>query len=45
MESTQLNLHADPADQIIAATARIMGVPLVTSNKRLRESKQVETVW
>lgn len=45
VESTQLNLHADPADQIIAATARIMGVPLVTSDKRLRESKQVETVW
>ncbi len=46
VESTQLKgMHADPADQIIAATSRVTGMPLVTSDKRLRQLKGVETVW
>jgi PIN domain nuclease of toxin-antitoxin system len=46
VESTQLKgMHADPADQIIAATSRVTGVPLVTSDKRLRQLQGVETVW
>ena len=35
----------DPADRIIAATARAEGVPLVTRDTRLRRSPLVETVW
>lgn len=46
VESTLIRgIHADPADQIIAATSRIMGMPLVTSDKRLRQLQSVETIW
>jgi PIN domain nuclease of toxin-antitoxin system len=46
VESTMLKgMHADPADQIIAATSRVSGMPLVTSDKRLRQVHGVETVW
>ncbi len=46
VESTQLKgIHSDPADQIIAATSRVTGMPLVTSDKRLRLLQGVETVW
>jgi len=46
VESTLLKgIHADPADQIIAATSRVSGIPLVTSDKRLRQLQGVDTVW
>src|ERR1700685_3526401 len=35
----------DPADRLIAATAMVGGMPLVTADARIRESKVVETVW
>jgi PIN domain nuclease of toxin-antitoxin system len=35
----------DPADRLIAATAMVEGVPLVTADARIRQSKVVETVW
>ncbi len=35
----------DPADRVIAATARAEGLPLITSDSRLRRSPLVETVW
>jgi PIN domain nuclease of toxin-antitoxin system len=37
VESTQLPqpFHRDPADQMIVATARVLGLPLVTSDQRL----------
>lgn len=37
--------HGDPADQIIVATARRRGVPLVTADTRIREYGHVKTVW
>jgi PIN domain nuclease of toxin-antitoxin system len=39
LESVHLpgNLHADPADRIIAATARIVGATLLTKDSRLIE--------
>ena len=36
---------ADPADRLIAATARTEGVPLVSRDARIRASPVVETVW
>jgi PIN domain nuclease of toxin-antitoxin system len=36
---------ADPADRIIAATARSEGVALVSRDERLRASRLVDTVW
>jgi PIN domain nuclease of toxin-antitoxin system len=35
----------DPADRLIAATARAEGVPLVSRDAALRASPLVETIW
>jgi len=35
----------DPADRLIAATARAEGLPLVTKDKRIRATPLVKTVW
>ena len=35
----------DPADRVIAATAILEGIPLVTADQRIRESGLVETIW
>lgn len=47
IESTRLpgGFHRDPADQIIVATARIFGCPLLTTDERLRSYPHVETVY
>ena len=46
LESTLLQgMHADPADQVIAATSRLSGMPLVTSDIRLRQLQSVEALW
>ncbi len=36
---------ADPADRLIAATARAEGLGLVTSDERIRASPLVKTIW
>jgi PIN domain nuclease of toxin-antitoxin system len=36
---------ADPADRIIAATARAHGLPLVTKDRRLQDSPLLQTIW
>lgn len=38
-------MHGDPADRIIAATARRLGARLVTADERLRGLPDVVTVW
>jgi PIN domain nuclease of toxin-antitoxin system len=46
VESTVLRgFHSDPADQIIAATSRILGLPLVTSDRQILEFSEVDTIW
>ncbi len=35
----------DPADRLIAATARAQGVPLVTADERIQASRLVKTIW
>ena len=35
----------DPADRLIAATARAHALPLVTADRAIRRSPLVETVW
>lgn len=46
VESTRLpgEFHRDPADQIIVATARVYGCPLMTSDSKLLEYPHVETI-
>jgi PIN domain nuclease of toxin-antitoxin system len=39
--STVLDFGGDPADELIAATSVIHGVPLVTRDRRIRESRLV----
>jgi len=46
VESTDLRgFHRDPADQIIAATSRILGLPLVTSDKQMLVYPAIDTIW
>jgi len=40
-QSTRLDFRSDPADELIAATSLVHGVPLVTRDRRIRKSKQV----
>jgi PIN domain nuclease of toxin-antitoxin system len=39
------DLHGDPADRIIVATALDLGVPLVTRDRKLQAYPHVRTVW
>ncbi len=43
--SVQLGLHGDPADRLIAATAIEQDATIVTSDKNLRRSRLVPTLW
>jgi PIN domain nuclease of toxin-antitoxin system len=46
VESTQLRgFHRDPADQMIVATSRVLGMPLLTSDRRILDFGEVEAVW
>ena len=38
-------MHGDPADRIIAATAIVLNAPLVTADAKLRTVKTVKTIW
>jgi PIN domain nuclease of toxin-antitoxin system len=46
VESTKLQgFHQDPADQIIVATSRILGMPIVTSDGKILDFLGVESIW
>jgi PIN domain nuclease of toxin-antitoxin system len=46
VESTQLQeFPRDPADQIIVATSRVLGMPLVTADQQISRFGGVEIVW
>jgi PIN domain nuclease of toxin-antitoxin system len=40
-QSTQLDFQSDPADELIAATSIVHQVPLVTRDRRIRQSRLV----
>jgi len=40
-QSTRLDFHGDPADELIAATSVVHDVPLLTRDRRIRRSKRV----
>lgn len=45
IESTRLQgFHKDPADQIIVATARLLGVPILTADTKILEYGGVQTL-
>ena len=43
--SLPVGFPRDPADRLIAATARAHALQLVTADRAIRESSAVETVW
>lgn len=43
-ESVRLPALRDPADQLIVATARISGMRLITSDRRIRKSGAVQVI-
>lgn len=43
-QSTMLDFHGDPADEIIAATSIVLGLPLLTRDAHIRKSKIVPLV-
>jgi len=46
LDSLALDLpHSDPADRLIAATARLLGASLVTKDERMRAWDGVSTIW
>jgi PIN domain nuclease of toxin-antitoxin system len=47
LKSVQLpgELHSDPADRIIIATAISLGAFLVTKDDKIRNYQHVKTVW
>ncbi len=46
VESVQLpgSFHRDPADQLIVATARVHGCPLLTSDEKIQQYDHVDTI-
>lgn len=41
LQSTRLDFRSDPADELIAATSVVHGVPLLTRDRRIRASRMV----
>ena len=35
----------DPADRVIGATALVEGVPLITADREIRNSRALQTIW
>lgn len=42
--STALDFHSDPADELIAATSVVYGIPLMTRDRKIRGSQMVPLV-
>lgn len=40
-----IDFPRDPGDRIIAATARVEGIPLITADQRIQASKLIKTIW
>ncbi len=45
IKSIELDLHSDPADRIIVATALSLGASLVSKDEKLRSFKKIKTIW
>ncbi len=47
IKSVELNnkFHEDPADRMIVATSLILDAKLITSDKKILNSKKVQTIW
>ena len=45
LAQSDLFLHGDPADRIIAATALAHGAPLVSADAQLRRIRKLKVIW
>lgn len=45
IRADRLDMHADPADRFIVATAIEHGTKIATKDKALRRLRSIETVW
>lgn len=45
VHADELEMHADPADRFIVATALRHGVPVLSKDRLLRSLRFVETIW
>lgn len=46
LESVLLDYpHPDPADRIIIASAKFLGMPLISKDRKIRSFKEIETIW
>jgi PIN domain nuclease of toxin-antitoxin system len=45
MLADSLNMHPDPADRFVVATAICHGAPIVTKDRLLRQLRIVKTIW
>ncbi len=45
LSQSELLSHGDPADRLIAATARLHRAPLITADAKLRKLNEVTTIW
>ncbi|HLC76825.1 MAG TPA: PIN domain-containing protein [archaeon] len=43
-ECARINMK-EPHDRIIVATSKLLNAPLITNDKKIKESKFVETIW
>jgi PIN domain nuclease of toxin-antitoxin system len=43
--ASSLQMHADPADRFIAATALALGVPLISRDEALKDVADLSIVW
>lgn len=39
------DMHGDPADRLIAATAQVLGLRLISADEKLRAHPQVRAIW
>jgi PIN domain nuclease of toxin-antitoxin system len=45
VQADELDMHADPADRFIVATALRHDSPLVTKDRLMRSLRFIETIW
>ena len=39
------DIHGDPADRLIVATAQTLDCPLISKDRRLRRYPDIEVIW
>ncbi|MDL2275735.1 type II toxin-antitoxin system VapC family toxin [Desulfosarcina sp. OttesenSCG-928-G10] len=43
--SATMEMHRDPADRLVVATAKALGLPLITVDGAIRDAGLVSTIW